>query len=356
MIGRTNTGGGASLNFKVVGGTSTPASPKENTIWVNTDTEITSWHFGADEPNVCQTTVPDSGDPWFLSISHTLHEGDILNFTIPATVSSTFEAIRIYDGSGKLYFVRAFGGAAVTGWSAGTKVGLVISNTSYPIGNWGSDGGSACLYKWGYYYHNEGTVWIQTGATSPVEFNALKKNGITVYPLSAKQYVGGAWVAKGSSSYQNGAWKSTEYIIVPNTDATWTTSKGTASANKTTSGTTVNVTTKASANGTATDSGIYTEFDATQYSTFYIKGSYTFNNTTTSSQVYKIQLLNSSGSAISTIVNKTVSKQTNNGTVNFEQSIDLTSVSGKCKLAFSATTYTTESLTIPATITSCKAY
>lgn len=45
MIGGGN-GGGASLNFKVVGGTSTPASPKENTIWVNTDTPITWWGIG----------------------------------------------------------------------------------------------------------------------------------------------------------------------------------------------------------------------------------------------------------------------------------------------------------------------
>lgn len=43
-------GGSNSLNFKIVGGTSAPASPKENTIWVNTDTEITGWIFSATEP------------------------------------------------------------------------------------------------------------------------------------------------------------------------------------------------------------------------------------------------------------------------------------------------------------------
>jgi hypothetical protein len=44
------SGGGASLNFKVVGGTAEPASPKENTIWVNTDVEITSWVCSFNEP------------------------------------------------------------------------------------------------------------------------------------------------------------------------------------------------------------------------------------------------------------------------------------------------------------------
>jgi hypothetical protein len=52
----------------------------------------------------------------------------------------------------------------------------------------------------------EGIVWIFTGTSSPVEFNALKKNCIQVYPLSAKQYIGGAWVDKVAKSYQNGAW------------------------------------------------------------------------------------------------------------------------------------------------------
>ena len=102
MIG----GGGAPLNFKVVGGTSAPASPKENTIWFNTSTAITSWAFSATEPET------------------------------PAA----------------------------------------------------------------------GMVWISTGMTSTAPFNALKKNNITVHPISAKQYVSGAWVDKAAKSYQNGAW------------------------------------------------------------------------------------------------------------------------------------------------------
>lgn len=98
-------GGGASLNFTVVGGTSAPTSPKENTIWVNTSTTITSWVFSATQP---------------------------------------------------------------TGSS--------------------------------------GMVWFQTEEKSTAPFNALKKNNITVYPISAKQYVSGAWADKTAKIYQNGAW------------------------------------------------------------------------------------------------------------------------------------------------------
>lgn len=38
-----------SLNFEIVGGTTQPTSPTENMIWINTDTDITEWGFGAME-------------------------------------------------------------------------------------------------------------------------------------------------------------------------------------------------------------------------------------------------------------------------------------------------------------------
>lgn len=109
MIGITNAGGGGggSLNFKVVGGTSAPASPAENTIWVNTSVTITGWVFSAAAP------------------------------TSPAA----------------------------------------------------------------------GMVWFSTGSSSSVAFNAVKKNGIWVYPAGCQQYVSGEWVTKTAKIYQSDAWK-----------------------------------------------------------------------------------------------------------------------------------------------------
>lgn len=52
----------------------------------------------------------------------------------------------------------------------------------------------------------EGMVWISVGTESAVEFNALKRNGIQVYPLRAKQMVGGTLVDVEAMSYQNGEW------------------------------------------------------------------------------------------------------------------------------------------------------
>lgn len=51
-----------------------------------------------------------------------------------------------------------------------------------------------------------GMVWITTGTSSQVEFNALKKNGIQVYPMSAKQMVSGALKKVTAKSYQGGKW------------------------------------------------------------------------------------------------------------------------------------------------------
>lgn len=107
MLGRTNTGGGGGggLNFQVVGGSTAPSNAKENMIWVNTSTTISSWVFSATQPTAAT-----------------------------------------------------------------------------------------------------GKVWITIYTSSTVAFNALKKNGIQVYPVSAKQYVGGSWVDKTAKSWQGGAW------------------------------------------------------------------------------------------------------------------------------------------------------
>lgn len=49
-------------------------------------------------------------------------------------------------------------------------------------------------------------VWFLIGTSSTVAFSATKKNPIMVYPVSAKQYVSGAWVNKTAKTYQNGKW------------------------------------------------------------------------------------------------------------------------------------------------------
>lgn len=99
---------GSPLNFKVVGGTTAPANPRENTIWINTDTEITHTLFCPVDP------------------------GPVMN----------------------------------------------------------------------------GLVWIVTGTSGATGFNALKKNGMVIFPNSAKQYVNSKWVPKPAQIWMNGVWVS----------------------------------------------------------------------------------------------------------------------------------------------------
>lgn len=51
-----------------------------------------------------------------------------------------------------------------------------------------------------------GLLWIKTGVSSAVAFNAVKKNGIELYPISAKQHTGSSWVDVTCRTYQNGEW------------------------------------------------------------------------------------------------------------------------------------------------------
>lgn len=104
---KKGAGGANPLNLKVVGGTTAPENPRENTIWVQTDIPISSWAFSATQPDA------------------------------PA----------------------------------------------------------------------EGMAWILTDTAGTVSMNTLKKNALNVYPVAAKQYVGGTWVDKPGSNFQDGVWK-----------------------------------------------------------------------------------------------------------------------------------------------------
>ena len=53
----------------------------------------------------------------------------------------------------------------------------------------------------------EGMLWISNGLSSPVAFDALSKNTLQVYPISARQYVTGSWTNVTAKIYQNEEWK-----------------------------------------------------------------------------------------------------------------------------------------------------
>lgn len=115
MIGRTNAGGGgASLNFSVVGGIVPPNNLKENTIWVKTEVPFSDWTLSFEKP----------------------------------------------------------------------------SNPK------------------------NGMVWIAISTRGRNVFNALKKNGIAISPMSAKQYVNGTWESREGQIYIDGElWDFAQYLV-----------------------------------------------------------------------------------------------------------------------------------------------
>lgn len=97
-------GGNAALNFEVVGGTVQPSNPKENTIWVNTATEITSWVFSAGEPNAAEAgavwvqTATVAPNAFNALKKNTLMTYPIGVFTYNGVAWTTVTAQIYYDG------------------------------------------------------------------------------------------------------------------------------------------------------------------------------------------------------------------------------------------------------------------
>lgn len=84
-------GAGGGLNFKVLGGTTRPTNPKENTIWVNTPNEITGWALSPFDPE-----NPIDGMVWVELVSE--------NKSTPFNaLSKNVQGIWVYPDSSKQY-------------------------------------------------------------------------------------------------------------------------------------------------------------------------------------------------------------------------------------------------------------
>ena len=72
--------GGGGLSLTVVGGTTQPSSPTENTIWVNTSTAIGNWYVQNTAP-----TSPSTGDVWITlkpSLTNLINLSDSGSFMV----------------------------------------------------------------------------------------------------------------------------------------------------------------------------------------------------------------------------------------------------------------------------------
>lgn len=203
-------GGGTALNFRVVGGTSAPSDLKENTIWLNTNTTITEWFFSKEKPGIIDgeglTTESVVDGTYTSSAGEILQDANYTSmiYFVPSGCKKVCAKVNNYQAS------NAFNCFLDIGWNVLKVLPRKAGITFYDVPDNAMyfavsvrDGETVSATNADV---PNGTVWISTGTSSSVEFNALKKNGIQVYPLTAKQYVNGAWADKAAKTYQGGAW------------------------------------------------------------------------------------------------------------------------------------------------------
>lgn len=356
-------GGGTLLNFKVVGNPQ-PENPKENTIWVDTDEKITSWYFSTEKPNPASVEIyTEEGVTTgkYLSSSGTETSGSIADWISTAKIPLPDGTISVQMTAGET------GGTKPYHWfydEAGNPISGVLRQSGTVIYDVPTGAKSIRVSLLptedeksivaNYYAFEEGMVWFSTGISSFSEFNALKKNGIMVYPISAEQCVNGALIGKTMKIYKNGMWKSMEYIIAPNTEAVWTSSG--VSVSKTEESTALTHTAKSSVSGELGYTYAQTKFDATGYTTLHLNGTYKVNNTSQSDQRMYLQIKDVSGNVVSTIYSIQTKAGINGGTQSLEKMVDISALSGVHYLYCKVNTWTTVSIKHYVTITDCRVY
>lgn len=231
-----NTSGGSAsggLNFKVVGGNEAPASPSENTLWVNTSTPITQWTMSSENPYAYEidvdylkgkaTTAGYFSSTGAITAQNATNKEVYVeayipvkyghNYTYNYTIASSkamwlgiVEYSRDHTFAKRIVPVNAVTGTVQTGKYSPSSSNIVEVRLA-----WRTFGLETTVEFTGVEEAADtsvnGAVWIHTGLSSDTQFNALKKNELQVYPVRAKQCVNGSWKELEGHSYQNGAWK-----------------------------------------------------------------------------------------------------------------------------------------------------
>ena len=228
MNGKTNTGGGASLNYKIISGTSRPSSGGGDTL---------TWD-GNTEGLLCDTEI--GGGTLYYKVSNASVEisdiaenssivisadGQEFSFS-PSLTELVAGVFQWQTDIGGVIFISNSGGATVGKEPGVYFPGIQIQyGASLTIPNYTGFGGGASVKENTIWVNTntkitshafsatqpenpaDGMVWFKTGVSSSVTFNALKKNSIEVCVIGCQQYVSGAWDSKTAQTYIGGEWK-----------------------------------------------------------------------------------------------------------------------------------------------------
>lgn len=189
-IGKTNVGGGS-------GGTLTVTAPAGCTVTVSKDGKAKTKTAGTDGVAVFKGL--DTGE-WTVTITDGADSSAIDVMIYNDT--SLYISSNSYCGSNP----GAWANFSVNGYASEEKLlaDAPNENTIGVVTN--TDVAGWFLGPTQPENMTDGTVWIYIGKSGKITFNALKKNGIQVYPIYAKQYVGGEWVNVEVKIYQGGEW------------------------------------------------------------------------------------------------------------------------------------------------------
>lgn len=235
------------LNLRLLGGTSAPAAAKENTLWVNTGTAISSWDFSAEQPSRRSRNRNLFVHPYFSGASLTnngvaftcdsagqviasgtaseeayyrilrpsddfwLEPGTYTLSGCPAQLSSgTAYSLYVWDVLGDTGLAYDYGAGKSFTITKRTQI-----SASIQVGS--GKTASAALFKpqlekasaaTGFVKGDAtGQLWIRTGGSASATVNALKSRGIWLSICGVKQYIGGNWVSREAKIMQSGAWK-----------------------------------------------------------------------------------------------------------------------------------------------------
>lgn len=216
------------VNFDVVGGTTQPSNPIENTIWVNTDIAIGEYAFGNKNPyvnEIIENCIIDEANQKMNS-SGTLTSDIAWSITkyYPVTANAQYYLTFVENGACSAYydknytFISSFNAIG----NAWTSLPSIPSNAAYVrfcLRTY-TDTNDINNFKYKYIEFNNniniGNVWIKTGIASNIEFNLLKKNKILTYPTAAYQWDGNSFIQKNIFGYIDNSWKQPSIFMYKN--------------------------------------------------------------------------------------------------------------------------------------------
>ena len=210
MILNMSGGGGAGgLNFRVLGGTSAPYNAKENDIWVNSPDRIPAWAFTNDAPDT--VTVPCESDVHGYHLTATGGQGGNIYLNITKYTKIPAGATKITTTNHRTTAAGYYHAFYNENKELISTVERKNDRTEYDVPYGATyvrlsvvdDDPFEFIATVG---AENGFVWFAVGESSTVAFNALKKNRLDVFPISAKQYVDGEWVGVSAYFYRAGEW------------------------------------------------------------------------------------------------------------------------------------------------------